>query len=77
MDERRDEERPETEAGAKAAADERKRSDDISIGVVFGVLGFTLFLTLDTPWAGLPMLVVGIVFVARGMRGRTRRRTDG
>ncbi|TDT62678.1 hypothetical protein [Frigoribacterium sp. PhB116] len=71
-----DEERPETEAGAKAAAEEKKRSDNIGIGVVFGLLGLTLFLALDTPWAGLPMLVVGIVFVAQGLRGGRRRPTN-
>lgn len=70
-----DEERPETEAGAKAAADAKKRSDSVGIGVVFGLLGLTLFLALDTPWAGLPMLVVGIVFVAQGMKGSRRRGT--
>ena len=71
-----DDERPETEASAKAAAEEKKRSDAIGIGVVFGVLGLTLFLALDTPWAGLPMLVVGIVFVAQGLKGSRRRPTD-
>ena len=71
-----DEERPETEAGAKAAAEEKKRSDNVGIGVVFGLLGLTLFLALDTPWAGLPMLVVGIVFVAQGLRGGRRRPTN-
>ncbi|ROP78780.1 hypothetical protein EDF18_1436 [Frigoribacterium sp. PhB107] len=71
-----DEERPETQAGAKAAAEEKKRSDNIGIGVVFGLLGLTLFLALDTPWAGLPMLVVGIVFVAQGLRGGRRRPTN-
>jgi hypothetical protein len=72
-----DEERPgpETEASAGAAA-EKKRNDDVGIGVVFGLLGVTLFLTLDSPWAGLPMLVVGVVLVATGMRGSSQRRTD-
>jgi len=71
-----DEERPETEARAAAAAAEKKRNDNVGIGVVFSLLGLTLFLTLDTPWAGLPMLVVGVVCVYLGMRGRPRRRTD-
>ena len=72
-----DEERPgqQTEASAKAAA-EKKRNDDVGVGVVFSLLGVTLFLTLDSPWAGLPMVVIGIVCVHLGMRSRPRRRTD-
>ena len=69
-----DEERPETEAGAKAAA-EKKRNDDVGVGVVFALVGVALFLTLDSPWAGVPMLVVGVVLVSFGMKGSRRRGT--
>ena len=69
-----DEERPETEAGAKAAA-EKKRNDDVGVGVVFALVGVALFLTLDSPWAGVPMLVVGVALVAFGMKGSRRRGT--
>ena len=70
-----DEERPETETGAKAAA-EKKRNDNVGVGVVFALVGVALFLTLDSPWAGVPMLVVGVVLVALGMKGSRRRGTD-
>jgi hypothetical protein len=71
-----DEERPGPETGASAgAAAEKERNDNVGIGVVFGLLGVTLFLTLDSPWAGLPMVVIGVVCVYLGMRGSTRRRT--
>ena len=71
-----DEERPETEAGAKAAA-EKKRNDNVGVGVVFALVGVALFLTLDSPWAGVPMLVVGVVLVALGMKGSRRRGPAG
>jgi len=70
-----DEERPETEAGAKAGA-EKKRNENVGVGVVFALVGVALFLTLDSPWAGVPMLVVGVVLVALGMKGSRRRGTD-
>ena len=70
-----DEERPETEAGAKASA-EKKRNENVGVGVVFALVGVALFLTLDSPWAGVPMLVVGVVLVALGMKGSRRRGTD-
>ena len=73
-----DEERPgpETDASANAAA-EKKRSDNVGVGVVFALVGVALFLTLVCPWAGVPMVVVGVVLVALGMRGSRRRARPG
>ncbi|MBD8585342.1 hypothetical protein IFT77_14205 [Frigoribacterium sp. CFBP 13729] len=71
-----DEERPETEAGADAVTEKKKRNDNVGVGVVFALVGVALFLTLDSPWAGVPMLVVGVVLVALGMKGSRRRSTD-
>jgi Pyruvate/2-oxoacid:ferredoxin oxidoreductase gamma subunit len=49
-----------------------ERSNSLGVGVVFAVLGFTLFMTVDNPWAGVPMVVLGAWFAITGLR-RARR----
>jgi len=47
---------------------------DISFAVVFGVIGFTLLMTLDTPWASMPMLAVAGYYVVKSLRDAHRQR---
>lgn len=61
MDESRD--NPRTSKSA-----ERKRAEYTGLGVVFALMGVALLLTLDTPAVGLPMIVLGVVFFAMGLR---------
>ena len=49
-----------------------ERSNSLGVGVVFGVLGLTLFMTVENPWAGAPMVVLGAWFAFTGLR-RSRR----
>jgi hypothetical protein len=63
-------------AGADGTADateatdaEAATSQNVALGVVFGVLGLALTVTLDeVRAAGLPFLVLGVVFFAMGIR---------
>lgn len=66
---------PESRAADSRAAESRaaeERSNSLGVGVVFAVLGFTLFMTVDSPWAGVPMVVLGAWFAVTGLR-RARR----
>ena len=61
---------PESRTPESRAAEER--SNSLGVGVVFAVLGVTLFMTVDSPWAGVPMVVLGAWFALTGLR-RARR----
>jgi succinate-acetate transporter protein len=48
---------------------------NVALGIVFGMLGVVLMLTLDdTRVAGLPFLILGITFFVMGIRPATRKR---
>ncbi|MBD8704553.1 hypothetical protein [Frigoribacterium sp. CFBP 13712] len=69
------EERPvsDPESGTPADGEEEEAdSNDVALAIVFGSVGLTLFLTLDTPWAGLPMVVLGLFFGYRAVRRALR-----
>lgn len=51
-----------------------KSNTDVALAVVFGVVGITLVVTLDTPWAGLPMLGVGLFYLVKGLRDLRAKR---
>jgi len=55
-------------------APDAERTDYLALGVVFVAVGVTLVLTLDTPWAGSPMVVLGLYFVVIALRARRRAR---
>jgi hypothetical protein len=67
-------ERPVPDPESSAAADDTEESDsnDVAMAIVFGVVGVTLLLTLDTPLAGLPMLVLGLFFGGKAIRRSLR-----
>ena len=46
----------------------------IALGIVFASVGFTLVMTLDTPWAGAPMLVLGIYFFGKSFMDQRKKR---
>jgi len=58
--------------GAPAAPpddDDDATSPNIALGVVFGMLGLVLMLTLDDArFAGLPFLILGVTFFVMGIR---------
>lgn len=69
------EERPvsDPESGTPADGEEEEAdSNDVALAIVFGTVGLTLVLTLDTPWAGLPMVVLGLFFGYRAVRRALR-----
>jgi hypothetical protein len=72
-----------TEPGGPADAGDAEGTTDRStaLGVVFGMLGLVLMLTLDDARAaGLPFLVLGIVYSGMGLRrakGTDPERQDG
>jgi hypothetical protein len=47
---------------------------DVSLGIMFVALGATLMGTLDTPWAGLPLIGVGLFYLGKSIRDVRRRR---
>jgi len=47
---------------------------DTSLGIMFTALGVTLMMTLDTPWAGLPLIGVGFFYIGKSIRDARRRR---
>ncbi|RII90807.1 hypothetical protein DZF95_11475 [Clavibacter michiganensis] len=48
---------------------------NVALGIVFGMLGLVLMLTLDdTRVAGLPFLILGVTFFVMGIRRATRER---
>lgn len=55
-------------------APDAERTDYLALGVVFLAVGVTLVLSLDTPWAGSPMVVLGLYFMVVGLRARRRAR---
>ena len=71
---------PESRTTESRAADSRtaesraaeERSNSLGVGVVFAVLGATLFLTVESPWAGVPMVVLGAWFAVTGLRRAPR-----
>ncbi|AJW77916.1 hypothetical protein [Clavibacter michiganensis] len=57
------------------AEDDDSSSTNASLGIVFGMLGLVLMLTLDdTRVAGLPFVILGITFFVMGIRPTTRKR---
>ena len=54
--------------------EEEDSNNDVALAIVFGVVGVTLLLTLDTPWAGLPMLVLGLFYLAKSLRDAYKKR---
>jgi hypothetical protein len=62
-------------ADPPAEDDDDSASTNTSLGIVFGMLGLVLMLTLDdTRVAGLPFLVLGITFFVMGIRpGKAKR----
>jgi succinate-acetate transporter protein len=57
------------------AEDDDSSSTNASLGIVFGMLGVVLMLTLDdTRVAGLPFVILGITFFVMGIRPVTRKR---
>ena len=62
-----------TTPGAPAGGeDDDATNSNVALGIVFGMLGLVLMLTLDdTRVAGLPFLVLGITFFVMGIRSRT------
>jgi hypothetical protein len=49
---------------------------DVSLGIMFTALGATLMSTLDTPWAGLPLIGVGLFYIGKSIRDARRRRAS-
>ena len=47
---------------------------DVGSGIMFTALGATLMGTLDTPWAGLPLIGVGLFYIGKSFRDARRRR---
>jgi hypothetical protein len=53
---------------------EKSSVTNFSLGLVFAVIGITLFITVDTPWAGVPMAGVGVFYIAKSVRDARRER---
>jgi hypothetical protein len=53
---------------------EKNSVTSFSLGLVFAVIGITLFITVDTPWAGVPMAGVGVFYIAKSFRDVRRER---
>ena len=69
--------KPDPTGGARPAAD--AKANDLALGAVFLAVGVTLLSTLDTPWASLPLVAVGLYYLTKGLRGmrvRTAERDD-
>jgi hypothetical protein len=55
--------------------DSADSNPNVALGIVFGMLGLVLMLTLDdTRVAGLPFVILGITFFVMGIRPVTRKR---
>ena len=68
---------PESRTAESRAAESRtaeERSNSLGVAVVFGVLGIALFITVENPWAGVPMVVLGAWFAVTALRGARRAR---
>jgi succinate-acetate transporter protein len=62
---------------ADPAGSEDDTNQNTSLGIVFGMLGLVLMLTLeDSRVAGLPFLVLGVTFFIMGIRPAAGKR-DG
>lgn len=48
---------------------------NVSLGVVSAVVGITMFAAVDTPWAGTPLLFLGVFFLAKTFRDVRRERS--
>jgi hypothetical protein len=56
---------------------EETTNQNLALGVVFGMLGLVLVLTLDdTRVAGLPFIVLGIVYFSMGIRPAKGKGTE-
>jgi hypothetical protein len=53
---------------------EKNSVTNFSLGLVFAVIGITLLITVDTPWAGVPMAGVGVFYIAMSFRDVRRER---
>ena len=49
-------------------------NSDAGLGIMFAAFGVTLTMTLDTPWAGLPMIGLGLFYTGKSLRDAHRRR---
>ncbi|RIJ57380.1 hypothetical protein [Clavibacter phaseoli] len=64
-------------ADPPAEDDDDSSSTNASLGIVFGMLGLMLMLTLDdTRVAGLPFVILGITFFVMSVRPKKAKR-DG
>ena len=66
--------KPDPTGGARPAAD--AKANDLALGVVFLAVGVTLLSTLDTPWASLPLVAVGLYYLTKGLRGMRVRTAE-
>ncbi|MFT7767002.1 hypothetical protein [Clavibacter tessellarius] len=58
-------------APAPSPDDDDATNPNVALGIVFGMLGLVLMLTLDdTRVAGLPFLILGVTFFVMGIRPR-------
>jgi hypothetical protein len=57
------------------AEDDAAPNTNRALGIVFGVLGLVLMLTIeDTRVAGLPFVILGVTFFVMGIRPAGRKR---
>lgn len=57
------------------AEDDADSNPNLALGIVFGMLGLVLMLTLeDTRVAGLPFVVLGITYAVMGIRPAAAKR---
>ncbi|MBD8660617.1 hypothetical protein IFT72_10500 [Frigoribacterium sp. CFBP 8754] len=66
--------KPDPTGGARPVAD--AKANDLALGVVFLAVGVTLLSTLDTPWASLPLVAVGLYYLTKGLRGMRVRTAE-
>ncbi|OUE20815.1 hypothetical protein BFL34_01633 [Clavibacter michiganensis] len=57
------------------AEDDADSNPNVALGIVFGMLGLVLMITLDdTRVAGVPFLILGATFFVMGIRPARRKR---
>lgn len=67
-------ESPSDDAADSNSAEEDDSNNNVALGIVFASVGFTLVMTLDTPWAGAPMLLLGIYFFGKSFMDQRKKR---
>jgi len=65
---------PSDDAADSNSVEEDDSNNSVALGIVFASVGFTLVMTLDTPWAGAPMLVLGIYFFGKSFMDQRKKR---